>query len=201
MTHRYENLIPKPCITFQTTKTEPLDSFCNNLIPTIFMDQCHLDTIAVLTNPQNIPTLLEQTDAVITTIPNIRLVVKTADCLPILIYHPLPLIAAIHAGRKSTDLNIFEKTLVTIKTQFKIQNNLSIWFGPHIHEKQYEIDASIKKHYNLAIKNKTQLLNVFPENTHTFFQLNKCTITNNNEFFSFRKEKTKERHYSGIQII
>ena len=42
-------------------------------------------------------------DALITTQKNAALVVRTADCLPILIYHSSGIIAAIHAGRKGTE--------------------------------------------------------------------------------------------------
>ena len=200
-TQPFENLIPQPNIlTFQTSKSHPLEFFLPQHKNPIYMDQCHSNTVTTLTDPKDILHPLPQTDAVITTIPDILLLVKTADCLPILISHPYPLIAAIHAGRVGTDLNIFKKTLLHIQSRFGITKDLSIWFGPHISEKNYEINAEEKMHYNLSIKNKTQLLKAFPKNAFTLFELNKCTVANNGDFFSYRKEKTKKRHYSAIKI-
>lgn len=200
MTLKFENFIPEKCITFQTTKQYPLEHYLINHPNYILMDQCHSETVTILTESSTYPKTIPQTDAVISTIPETLLLVKTADCLPILLYHPAPLIAAIHAGRIGTELGILDKTLHTIKNKFKIQNNLSIWFGPHIHEKNYEIDQQTKLHYNLYIKNKAQLLNHFQKNSHQFYHLNNCTVENNPLFFSFRKEKTSLRNYAGIQI-
>ncbi len=187
--------------TFQTTKQNPLTHFIDKFPNRITMDQCHEDTIAIITDPNTVHNkTIPKTDAVITTLPNLLLLVKTADCLPILIYHPYPLIAAIHAGRKGTDLEIFKKTLYTLNHTFGVEKDLSVWFGPHICEECYEINPKTKEHYNLYIKNKSQLLKTFNQNRFEFYDARKCTVVNNEEFHSYRKENTVERNYSAIQI-
>jgi len=200
-TQQNDYLIPNNAITtFQSTKQNPFEDIIKNVPSYVLMEQCHGADITLLTDPNNIPKLVPSTDALITTIPELTIVVKTADCLPILIYHPYPAVAAIHAGRKGTELGIFKKTLEVLQSQFGIADSLSIWFGPHITEKNYEINAETKEHYNLFIKNKTQLLQAVKRHAFQFFDSKKCTVDHNNEFFSYRKEKTTLRNYSGIQI-
>ena len=79
------------------------DTSLNNS-PLIQMNQTHSNHSEEITTKQS--KMIEDTDAIYTTQENILLTVKTADCLPILIFHPKPLIAVIHAGRKGTDQHI-----------------------------------------------------------------------------------------------
>ena len=53
-----------------------------------------------------------------TTLPGVAIGVRTADCVPVLLYDPVKrVVACIHAGWKGTVLHISEKTveLITVK--------------------------------------------------------------------------------------
>ncbi|MBE3035982.1 MAG: peptidoglycan editing factor PgeF, partial [Candidatus Atribacteria bacterium] len=63
---------------------------------------------------------IAQTDAFITDIPGIPLIMCYADCVPIFILDPVKkAIALIHSGRKGTELELTLKTLFKMKKIFK----------------------------------------------------------------------------------
>ena len=63
---------------------------------------------------------IAQTDALITNIPGIPLLMCYADCVPIFILDPVKkAIALIHSGRKGTELELTLKTLFKMKKIFK----------------------------------------------------------------------------------
>jgi len=78
----------------------------------ILLNQVHEDRIFRLKEaPSSLPSPLEY-DAMITTLPNFFLGILTADCVPIfMIDQKKRIIAAVHAGRKGTELHITTKVL------------------------------------------------------------------------------------------
>jgi hypothetical protein len=83
-----------------------------------YMNQVHKDTIKIV--DKNSDFLLDNCDALITNEKNIPLLVMVADCIPVLLYDKEKgVIAAIHAGRNSTFLNISEKTAKKMIKEFE----------------------------------------------------------------------------------
>ena len=196
-----EKVIPQEkCESFVTTRHTNLDQTISaqnlNAAAKIEMDQVHGNNIQVVTKHTSSP--IPKTDALITTDRNTLLVIRTADCLPILIFHN-NVIAAIHAGRKSTENNIFKNTLQILKTTFKATSGLHIYFGPHICETEYEINPNTHEHYSLRKKNLTQLLEIYTESSFTLYEAKTCTKKNIQTFYSYRQEKESAgRFYSCI---
>lgn len=190
------------CTTFVTNRHITLEKALKTLdIPInsiIEMEQTHEDGICIAN--QTTPSPVKHVDALITQEKHVPLIVRTADCLPILIYHPT-VIAGIHAGRKSTDLNILEKVLMQLKTQFNVVDNLQIYFGPHICKANYEINPNTRDCYDLREKNIDQLNRVFTSQAYMLYDENICTLEHNDTYFSFRKEgENAGRFYSGILL-
>ena len=201
----YTDLIPNAKVksaisTKHCTLETLLDSpeFTNKTL--LKMDQTHSDNISFISSVPSTNTIAN-CDALITTIPKVILSVKTADCLPILIYHPYPLIAAIHAGREGTKKEILFKTLSEIKKTTKSLNNLEIWFGPHICGNCYEINKSPKKTFNILKNNINQIKKLIStENVHFHYQT-ECTLKKSDRYHSYRKSgKNAGRLYSIIMI-
>ncbi|MFZ1728615.1 MAG: peptidoglycan editing factor PgeF [Bacteroidota bacterium] len=72
-----------------------------------FMNQVHGETIREISEPG----AYDDTDAIITTQPGVGLTVRTADCVPIMLYAPgANVIAAVHAGWRGTAEHITRKT-------------------------------------------------------------------------------------------
>jgi hypothetical protein len=95
-------------------------------------------------------------DAHFTSEVNVGLIIKTADCLPIVAYSKKQnLILAIHAGWRGVENQITAKSLRTAKIQ-----DAEIFIGPHILQKSFEVDLDVKeqleKTYLQSIKNPTE---------------------------------------------
>ena len=83
-----------------------------------FMKQVHGDTIREITEPG----VYDNTDALITRQPGIGLTVRTADCVPVILYGPAEnCIAAIHAGWRGTAEHIVQKTAQRMIDDFGVE--------------------------------------------------------------------------------
>jgi len=88
---------------------------------------------------------LQVGDALVTDQVNVALVVRTADCVPILVADvKRRVIAAIHAGWKGTLAGVVPKTLSVLRTQFGSRvETLRVAIGPSIGVCCYEVDTPV----------------------------------------------------------
>lgn len=161
----------------------------------IFMEQVHSAKIQVVESPT--PQTFLRCDAVITSQPNVTLFIKTADCLPIFITHPSGIRAALHAGRKGTQLQILKKTLELLNTKYEVQSTISIWFGPRICNECYQIDRETDLHYDLIAQNQKQINDVLKVGDYNLIIHPDCTVCQNDTWHSYRKGETG-RNYFGL---
>lgn len=84
--------------------------------------------------------LFENVDGLVTC-ENLTLAVKTADCVPVMIYDSRTgLIGAIHAGRRSVVGGILSKSLFNILEKYNISPaGLNVFIGPHIRVENYHL--------------------------------------------------------------
>lgn len=83
-------------------------------------------------------------DGIYTDEKNIVLYVKTADCLPIILYYPKKILAILHAGWRGTLLRITKKFLIQMKNELKL--SIPEWivaFGVSIGRDNYEVGGEI----------------------------------------------------------
>lgn len=101
--------------------------------------QTHSDvTVLSLVNTENI-----QADAHYTQEMNVGLVIKTADCIPLLIHAPgKNMIIAVHAGWRGVENQITLKALNQLN--FKETDSISVYMGPHILQKSFEVGEDVK---------------------------------------------------------
>ncbi len=91
-------------------------------------------------------------DASVTESNDIVLGIRTADCLPILIYdHINQRIAAVHAGWNGVATNILPHTVKRLLDMGSKVQNLHLWIGPHIKKASFEIEAPVKEEILLSI--------------------------------------------------
>jgi polyphenol oxidase len=90
---------------------------------------------------------IDNTDAFITKEKNICIMVKVADCVPILVYDPvLHIAAAIHAGWKGTVNSVTANTIKTLINTFNCKpQNLIAGIGPSIGPCCYQIGIDVEK--------------------------------------------------------
>ncbi|MGC9375810.1 MAG: peptidoglycan editing factor PgeF [Bacteroidales bacterium] len=182
--------------------------------------QTHSKNIGVVTS---ITDIFPNTDALITNIPGICIFVRTADCVPILLYDPVQkAVAAIHSGWKSTLQEISKHTINRMQKEYGTQpKNLIAAIGPSIGPEVYEVGTEVieqfKNHfifdnYITPVKNSDKgLLNLWKINHQILIDsgvpkeqievAGMCTYSNPELFYSARRDGVKcGRLATGIML-
>jgi len=182
--------------------------------------QTHSKNIGIVKSTHDI---FPDTDALVTNIPGICIFVRTADCVPILLYDSVQkAAAAIHSGWKSTIQEISKHTLEIMQKEYgtnpkDIVAGIGPSIGPEVYEiglevielfyKQFGTDHIIKPIkdsdkglLNLWEANKQILMNCgVPENQIEIAEI--CTYSNPGLFYSARRDGVKTgRLATGIII-
>ena len=92
-----------------------------------------------------------EADAVVTDVPGLAIGVRTADCLPALLYDPVRrVIAAVHAGWKSTKLDIARKTVELLRSDYGVDpRNIRAAIGPCIRRESCAVGAEFMAYFPL----------------------------------------------------
>jgi hypothetical protein len=167
-----------------------------------YAKQTHGNAVALVEEAK----YLTDYDALISNKPNVILLISIADCTPVLIYDSEnKAVAAIHAGWRGTVSQIVGNTLNEMNKQFgTIGKNCFAYIGTCISEKSFEVGEDVAKQFseqfilkqedkffvNLKAANKFQLLN-FGVPLKQIELSENCTYTNNQTYFSYRKENGK----------
>ncbi len=89
--------------------------------------------------------LLDGVDALCTNLPHVCVCVKTADCIPVLLWdESTNVISAVHAGWKGTRLRIVEANIDCLRSTYNIDaSNLHAIIGPGIGPESFEIGDEV----------------------------------------------------------
>jgi YfiH family protein len=154
-------------------------------------------------------------DALISNRKQILLMIKVADCQPVMVYDPKQrVVANIHSGWRGSVKNIIGHTIRVMNDKFKCKSNeLIAGIGPSLGPCCAEF-VNYKEeipepywgyriqdyHFNLWAISKDQLCNegVKPENIHLS---NICTQCHTDQFFSYRGEGTTGRFGAVIGVM
>jgi len=111
-----------------------------------YQKQVHGDTIQEVNTYGN----CGESDALITTKKNLGLAISSADCPVIFIYNPVKkVIAAVHTGWRGTEKKIVQKTIESLKNDFKSNpSDLIIYLGPSISQINYEVGEEVSKKFD-----------------------------------------------------
>lgn len=193
--------------------------------------QVHEDKVAIVKSRDLTCEDLQGIDALITNLPEIAIGVKTADCVPILLFDPInKVIAAIHSGWKGTVKKISHKTINLMQEQFNINPcNLLAVIGPSIGASSFQVGEDVAQQFDKACFPMNDILtnqgeripNSMQGGLHIdLWKANKwlleqkgipssnihiagiCTYLNNNLFFSARREGiTCGRIINAIKLV
>ncbi|WP_433263720.1 peptidoglycan editing factor PgeF [Actinosynnema sp. CS-041913] len=109
----------------------------------VWMEQVHGRTVQVVDGPQDGP--LEATDAVVTDVPKLALVVLTADCVPVLLGDPeAGVIAAVHAGRVGARVGVVPAALEAMRGLGAELGRVEVLLGPAVCGQCYEVPAGMR---------------------------------------------------------
>ncbi|SNT22203.1 conserved hypothetical protein [Rhodococcoides kyotonense] len=107
------------------------------------MEQVHGRTVAVVDESTTSP--VPVTDALVTTTPDLGLVVLTADCVPVLLSdEEAGVIAAVHAGRVGARIGIVPRVLDAMVQQGAELSRIGAFLGPAASGRQYEVPAHMR---------------------------------------------------------
>ncbi len=145
-------------------------------------------------------------DAIITNKQNLFVCVTVADCTPILIYdHKQKAVAAIHSGWKGTVSKIVTHALNEMQKQYgTLGVDCYAYIGTCISYESFEVgeevasqfdkqfvrfDESKQKYFVDLKSDNEQQLKSFGIPSSQIEIAKTCTVINNDEYFSYRKEK------------
>ena len=192
----------------------------------IFPKQTHTGTAKVISSEffdldeNSKKQFLNETDAVITNQKNVCVAIKTADCVPVLIYDPVKnIIAAVHAGWRGTTQNIVQNTINQMIACFG-SNPSDLWagIGPSISPEIYEVGEEVWSQFapefyrpTNPFKKDKRLLDLWKANSNQLTSLGVpenqievagiCTMSNPELFFSARRDGAKTgRMATGIWL-
>ena len=132
--------MPKPCkITTRSQREATLP------YPVIQGHQVHGSRVAIVDRPGMTREELEGYDAFVTNLPGVAIGVRTADCVPVLLYDPEErVVAAVHAGWKGTVLHISEGVLEAMGQEFGSRPaNLLAVIGPSIGPDSFQVGEEV----------------------------------------------------------
>ena len=114
-----------------------------------FMNQVHGANIREISEAGIYPA----TNAMITRHPRLGLVVRTADCVPIVMYAPANnIVAAVHAGWRGTAEHIAKKTVRKLIGEYDVDPSLLyIYLGPAAGPCCYEVGSEVAALFNESV--------------------------------------------------
>ena len=120
--------------------------------PVIQGHQVHGSKVAIIDRPDITREELEGYDAFITDLPGVAIGVRTADCVPILIYDPVHrAVAAVHSGWKGTVLMVSRSTVNRMGERFgSIPADLEVVIGPAIGPDSFQVGEEVAEKFRDA---------------------------------------------------
>jgi len=183
----------------------------NHKIHYVVANQTHSDHIEIIDKEQtkgwqDAEDAVKDCDALITNKDNVILTMLTADCVPVLMYDKeKKVVAAVHAGWKGTEKKIVAKTVKKMIERYGCKaENIEVGIAPSIGKCCYEVGEDVASHflkYGLSLEKKGEkhMLDLPDINERQLLEVGIkeeniemsgiCTSCQNNEYFSYRKEK------------
>ena len=117
--------------------------------PVIQGHQVHDAKVAVIDRPDYTREELEGYDAFVTNLRGVAIGVRTADCVPILIFDPVrQAVAAVHSGWKGTVLHIVQKAIYVMGQQFLSKaKDLRAVIGPSIGPDSFQVGEEVAEYF------------------------------------------------------
>jgi len=179
----------------------------------VWLEQVHGNDVLALSGG---PYVSKRADASYSNTPGTVCAVMTADCLPVLFCNQAGTeVAAAHAGWRGLCAGVLEQTVACFADK---PGNLLAWLGPAIGPQSFEVGAEVREAfmahdpqadsafrphrekyfadiYQLA---RQRLASV---GVHHVFGGDRCTFSDKDNFFSYRRDKTTGRMASFIWLI
>lgn len=189
-------------------------------IPTILLRQVHGNKIHEIKSRKDAQQVSgKEGDGIICNLSGLKIGIKTADCVPILLAHPSGVIAALHAGWRGTRKKIVHDCLNRLSKSYGLAlEDLKVAIGPAICQNCYEVgpevadqfDSWVQESYLLKRSNGKFSLNLrgvnlqlllaagIPEDS--IFLASACTRCNDADYHSHRGNLAKRIDSKGRNL-
>jgi polyphenol oxidase len=183
--------------------------------------QVHSATVVVAENPRSREQNYIQADAILTNKPGVVLLMRFADCVPILFYDQKKCVIGLaHAGWMGTVNKITKVVVEKMKQHYGSRvNEIQAFIGPSISMEKYPIGPEVAEKVKSAFPASWRSL-ISERNNNTFLDLWKsnefamreagveqitisgvCTASNSLNWFSHRAEKGKTGRFAVLFAI
>lgn len=172
------------------------------------MNQVHGTTIVEVSEYGKEP----EADALITRVPGLRIAVKTADCIPLILADETAgVVAAVHAGWRGLTAEIIPKVLARLVEMGADLSRLKVAVGPSLGTECAEFSdpqQEIPEKFHWAIQGRHVDLNgvalrqlleggILEENIEWLKICTHCDPT----WPSWRRDKTSERFFTWVELL
>ncbi len=115
----------------------------------VLMKQIHSDLVRIV---DSVPAERPACDALVTAVPGLLVVVRTADCLPVLLADPVKrAVAAVHCGWRGSAARILEKTIALMASEFGSRpEDILAALGPSIAGACYQVGEEVRAAFETA---------------------------------------------------
>lgn len=117
--------------------------------PVIQTHQTHSTNVAVIDRPDYTREELEGIDALVTNLPGVAIGVRTADCIPVLIYDPVKrAIGAAHSGWRGTVNKIAAQAVLAMKKNYGCKAaDMVVMIGPGIGPDSFQVGEDVAGYF------------------------------------------------------
>ena len=131
--------IAENVIAFSTERDEELPFYV------VQPHQVHGTVIKEVTEPMTTREQLEGVDALMTDVPGVAISVRTADCIPVLLYDPVhKAIAAVHDGWRGTVQRLSQKVIAVMQSRYgTVPSDLKAVIGPGIGPESFQVGQEV----------------------------------------------------------
>ncbi|MFQ3535127.1 MAG: peptidoglycan editing factor PgeF [Aggregatilineales bacterium] len=183
--------------------------------------QVHSADCIVVERPHPTQSWLAQADGMVTNRPNLPLIMRFADCVPILLYDPKRRAIGIgHAGWRGTVGGMAQSLLHMMKAAYGTQPaDVQAAIGPSISAARYQVGQEVVQAVASALGGADGLIHR-DEHGHSYFDLweanrralehagvrqiemsGLCTATHTHEFYSHRAENGKTGRFAAVFML
>ena len=133
-------------IAFSTERDEELPFYV------VQPHQVHGTVIREVTDPMTTREELEGVDALMTDVPGVAISVRTADCIPVLLYDPVhKAIAAVHDGWRGTVQRLSQKVIAEMQNRYGTNaKDLKAVIGPGIGPESFQVGQEVASEFRNA---------------------------------------------------
>lgn len=167
-------------------------------------NQIHGSNVSIVSE-KNKNSSISKTDGLITASKGVFLMIKTADCIPVLLFDPLrQIVGAVHVGWRGVLNQIILRSLDKFIELGSSSENIIVSIGPAICQKHFIVRDEVLKEFLACYSSATMVRNkdgyvdlkkavaidliksgIPKENIEIS---NECTVCDNGKYGSFRKE-------------